>query len=111
MDNTVTRLRAKFKDPDSVQIRSSWTVVKPDPGGGKRNIYICGLVDGKNSYGAYPGAVRFVSHSIDWTDMFDTKSVTVEDPPDTATAHGVNMRSGFEKVYWDETCQRATNLT
>lgn len=108
MDNTVARLRAQFKDPDSVQIRASWTVVKPAPAGGTRNIYICGLVDGKNSFGAYPGAVRFVSHSIDWTDMFDTKSVTVEDPSDTATAHGVSMRSGFEKVYWDPNCETST---
>jgi len=113
MDNTATRLKVHFKDPDSVVIRSSRTIAKVDPESKGTVIHICGLVDGKNSFGAYPGAVRFVSRSVysKVTDTFDTYSVTVENPLETATAHRIDRRSGFEKVYWDPNCETDSKAT
>lgn len=107
MDNTATRLKEHFKDPDSVVIRSSRTIAKVDPESKGTVIHICGLVDGKNSFGAYPGAVRFVSRSVysKATDTFDTYAVTVENPQETSAARQVDRRSGFEKVYWDPNCE------
>lgn len=111
MDNTETRLRQQFKDPESVVIRSSRTISTVDPDSRDATIHICGTVDGKNSFGAYPGAVRFVSRSVSRSNTFDTYSVEVEDPRETEVAHSVDRRSGFEKVYWDPNCEVSSKST
>lgn len=105
MDNTTAKLKERFKDPESMVIKSSRTIATTGPGAGVTTIHICGLVDGKNSFGAYAGPVRFVSRSVATEDTFDTYSVDVEDPAKTAAARQVEMRSAFEKVMWDPNCE------
>lgn len=104
MSNTEQRLRGHLKDPDSMVIRSSYPVVRRSSGGSNEHIYICGLVDGKNSFGAYAGAVRFVSYSIQTKESLKTYSVEVEDPRQTNAAHEEAKRSDFERMYWDPNC-------
>lgn len=107
LENTEEELRKHLKDPDSMVIRSAYPVVRNNPGGSNKHIHICGLVDGKNSFGAYAGAVRFVSYSIQTPNSFETHSVEVEDPLKTSEAHDELKRSDFERMYWDPNCSSA----
>lgn len=101
-DNTVTRLKALMKDPDSLVIRSSYVVEMPEGDGS--TIGVCGIVDGKNSFGGFTGGSRFVSSSSRTPNTFDTNVVVMEDISQTETAHSVGMLSGFESVYWNAYC-------
>jgi hypothetical protein len=103
-DNTETKLKSMMKDPASTAIRSSQTFSTVDPKTGAKTIYICGVVDGKNSLGAYSGGTRFVSRSVSTVDTFDTYEVDLENPEDVSLARAANMPSAFEKVYWAPYC-------
>lgn len=109
-DNTVKALREKMKDPDSMVIRSSYVVEKAD-NKGNQFIYICGIVDGKNSFGGYGGGTRFASKSeySQSLDTFDTWSVQMDDPEQQRTADSVGMLSAFDSVYWNDWCVDATH--
>lgn len=106
-DNTVKALKQRMKDPDTMVIRSSYFVQKTDSDG-DNEIAMCGVVDGKNSFGGYTGGTRFVSISKDFKtgQTFDTYIVQLEDAStsDKATARQVHMLTGFEKVYWNGHC-------
>jgi hypothetical protein len=104
-DNTMKELRAKMKDPDSLVIKSSYFVHRLDSEGDEE-ILMCGILDGKNSFGGYTGGMRFTSRSVSSERLgtFDTYTVEMEDPEQKAAASTVNMLSAFEKVYWNEYC-------
>ncbi|MEN2980254.1 hypothetical protein P7L78_26385 [Tistrella bauzanensis] len=53
-DHTITKAREMMKDPDATQFRNVRIV--PYGAGGR---LACGEINGKNSYGAYTGFVRF----------------------------------------------------
>lgn len=104
-DNTIKTLKTKVKDPDSMIIRSSYVIEKTNPNG-DTEIFVCGIVDGKNSFGGYTGGTRFASRSVSNSSLhiFNTYSVEVEDESYRATAHSMNRLSPFEKIYWNEYC-------
>ena len=104
MDRTEQRLQAMMKDPGSTVIRSSQTFSRIDPATGNTIIHICGVVDGKNSFGAFSGGTRFVSRSVSSADTFDTYEVDLEPPEDVALALRANLPSPFEEVYWTPNC-------
>jgi len=108
LDNTETKLKSMMKDPASTAIRSSQTFSTVDSSTGAKTIYICGVVDGKNSFGAYSGGARFVSRSVSTADTFNTYEVNLEDPEDVSLARAANMPSAFEKVYWAPYCDART---
>jgi hypothetical protein len=62
-ENTLKALKAKMKDPESMAIRSSY-IVQRSKGDDSVEIFVCGIVDGKNSFGGYTGGVRFASRSV-----------------------------------------------
>lgn len=103
-DNTERELMSRMKDPDSLEIRTHFVITRVN--GNKSEIFICGQVDGKNSFGAYTGGTRFASRSTSNKDLgtFDTWSVQVEDEQETRKAREVNMLSSFEQVYWNDWC-------
>lgn len=109
LDDAEKNLRSKMKDPDSMVIRSYYVVEKRNEG--TLEISICGLVDGRNSFGAYSGAARFISRSSSNRQLkyFNTHMVELENPLETKEAHGVNMLSGFEYVYWNKYCVDASH--
>lgn len=107
MDRTERRLQAMMKDPGSTVIRSSQTFSRVDPETGDTIIYICGVVDGKNSFGAFSGGTRFVSRSVSRANSFDTYEVDLESPEDVALAQQANLPSPFEEVYWTPNCGAA----
>lgn len=106
-DNTIKALKAKMKDPDSMVVRSSYFVQTATPTG-DTEISMCGIADGRNSYGGYAGGTRFVSVSLDSksTNTFDTYIVQMDESSATERAESkqVKMLTGFEKVYWNGHC-------
>lgn len=108
LDNTETKLKSMMKDPASTAIKSAQTFSTVDTKTGVTTIHICGVVDGKNSFGAYSGGTRFVSRSVSTADTFDTYEVDLEDPKDVSLARAANMASAFEKVYWAPYCSAKT---
>jgi hypothetical protein len=106
MDNTIDKLRAQMKDPESMVIRSSYIVHHVEANGEEDVIAICGVVDAKNSFGGYTGGTRFVSRSASnrKSDTFDTHEVILEKPQEQREADSVHMLSGFDHVYWNPQC-------
>jgi hypothetical protein len=103
-DDVEKALRAQMKDPDSMVIRSSYVVKRQVELG--QEISICGFVDGRNSFGAYSGPVRFVSKSFSSRRLkvFETSMVKLENSSETKEAHEANMLSVFEDMYWNKYC-------
>ena len=93
-----------MKDPNSMVIRSSYVVERTS--GAITEISICGLVDGKNSFGMYTDSMRFASRSVSDKNLgtFDTYTVKLEKLSETAQAREVGMLSGFEEFYWNKFC-------
>jgi len=103
-DDAIKALKQKMKDPDSMVIRSSYVVTRNIEG--LDYIAVCGVVDGKNSFGVYAGGSRFVSistHSKEFK-IFETVITEIEDTAQTRDARSVNGSSGFEVAYWNEYC-------
>ena len=109
-ENTEKALKERMKDPGSMVIRSSYVVQKADEKGNE-SIYVCGIVDGKNSFGGYAGGTRFASWSSHSKSLgtFDTISVQMENPEHQRAAQEVGWLSGFDKVYWNEWCVDANH--
>ena len=110
-DNTEKALKERMKDPSSMAIRSSYVVQKTDEKGNE-SIYVCGVVDGKNSFGGYAGGTRFASWSSHSKSLgtFDTISVQMEDPEQQREAEKTGwLLSGFDEVYWNEWCVDANH--
>lgn len=104
-DDVQKRLRMHMKDPESMVIRSSYVVTR-QKGPTTTEISICGIVDGKNSFGGYTGGQRFASRSVHDSQYktFDTYSVEVEDPQQKSKSDSLGLLSAFERVYWNELC-------
>jgi hypothetical protein len=111
-DNTDKALKNMMKDPDSMVIRSSY-VLKKEKSPGEVEISICGIVDGRNSFGGYSGGTRFVSVSNDNRkfNTFDTIYVKVENksPSEIESIHKMKLLTSFEKVYWNDSCVDAAH--
>ncbi len=105
-DNTIKALKEKMKDPDSMAIRSSFVIRRTDERNGSEEIFICGIVDGRNSFGGYAGGTRFASRSVFSKALgtFDTYSVEIEDWKDKEMATQAKMQSSFEKFHWNKWC-------
>lgn len=109
-DNTIKELRTKMKDPASMVIRESFFVHKINESGDEE-ISMCGIVDGKNSFGGYTGGTRFASKSVSYKTLgaFNTDFVEIEDVSKKAVASRVKRLSSFEAVYWNGHCVDATH--
>ncbi|HDR2471461.1 TPA: hypothetical protein ROG05_000126 [Enterobacter soli] len=54
------KISSMMKDPDSVKFESSKFYQRGDSSGGVLTGYVCGYVNGKNSFGAYSGRQSFI---------------------------------------------------
>ncbi|WP_338725031.1 hypothetical protein [Pseudomonas juntendi] len=108
-DDVEKALRAQMKDPDSMVIHSSYVVQRQTELG--LEISICGFVDGRNSFGAYSGPVRFASRSLSNRELqiFDTSMVKLKNPLEAKQSHDINMLSAFEAIYWNKYCVDAAH--
>ncbi len=105
MENTTARLRSLLKDPESMKIRASYIVFKSNDRG-STDVSVCGVVDGKNSFGGYTGGTKFVSVST-WTkdpDTFSTWIVELEDATEAQRSKDAGRLSPFDSVYWNSHC-------
>jgi hypothetical protein len=109
-DNTMQKLKLQMKDFNSMVIRSSY-IVQRTTETGSTEIYVCGVVDGKNSFGGFTGGSRFASRSVSNKSLgtFDTYLVEVEDEAMKSKARAVKKLSPFESVYWNNYCVDSTH--
>lgn len=105
LDITKQKLQAMMKDPESMKIISSFTLQK-EVDEDTTEIAICGIVDGKNSFGVYQGGQMFASlfHRSKKSQTFSNVFVQIEDPVMQEKAHRINNLSPFESVYWNVHC-------
>ncbi|MDE2257365.1 MAG: hypothetical protein KGK05_06340 [Xanthomonadaceae bacterium] len=110
--HTEEQLRTKMKDPDSMQIRSYYFVRRVDAKG-ETEINMCGIVDGKNSFGAYTGGTPFASQSKTdrATGTFDTVLVEMEDQDEAKrqALAKIHMPTAFQGLFWDKWCVDAVH--
>ncbi|EFI60726.1 MULTISPECIES: hypothetical protein [Comamonas] len=87
----------KLKDPDSAKFGKTFIVRKPANELGISEVVACGTIDGKNSFGAYTGGVRFVVRGLQGGDLLDISIMELDDPTESKP-------TTFEKVYWNAYC-------
>lgn len=86
-------VKAKLKDPASARFNKSYFVVDTERSGdGFTWGHVCGVVEGKNSFGAYADPQRFVATAIVGDGVLDVSNIQME-------GHGVAAQA-FLKVYW-----------
>ncbi|MFV1944152.1 hypothetical protein VPH49_25520 [Pseudomonas luteola] len=91
-----------LKDPSSARFGEAYYVQDKDLNGFKTG-HVCGYVNGKNSFGAYTGEVRFVASVVMGDNLLDISNVQIEQagaersPDDGFTP--------FESVYWKPSCE------
>ncbi|MBE2242467.1 MAG: hypothetical protein IAE86_06915 [Burkholderiaceae bacterium] len=109
--NAEAAVKQRLKDPDSAKFSGVFLVRQPAQSD-ISHVHICGVVDGKNSFGAMTGGTRFVVVALQGQNLFDISNLQIEGPDRSAT---VDSRSGgqpttvFEKVYWNAYCVDATH--
>lgn len=86
VDRFKTSLTARFKDPSSAQFRNvvAYGFTKPY----FKLSYLCGEVNGKNSYGAYNGFKRFFMIGIETPVIEDEKNTNIIDTMWPTTCKG-----------------------
>lgn len=88
-----------MKDPESAKFSDVFVVFITEKGKYPAKIGVCGMVNGKNSFGAYAGASRFAS------------TVFMSSAKDAAAIGGIESlmeASTFQEVYWNRTCVQET---
>lgn len=102
----------QLKDPDSVKFRDIFVVAKPTDIKDIFSVAVCGVVDGKNSFGAFTGGQRFVAKMVtDKSGNGSVKDLQIEDDK-RATVDSLrtkNKTTVFEKIYWNDYCVDATH--
>lgn len=104
---------SQLKDPDSAKFEKSFVVRKEADSSGFYRLSACGVVNGKNSYGAYSGGSRFVVWGSQGPGTQDVTSVVIENPFERTATVG-SRETGkpetvFEKVSWNAHCVDATH--
>lgn len=92
-DDTIKKLAARMKDPASMVIRSSYFIEVNK--GDYTEINLCGIVDAKNSFGAYTGGTRFVSVSHSTKDTFDNFLVELDSSTESDRARAKECRNAY----------------
>lgn len=103
---------ARMKDPDSAKFHSQFLIRLPVDKNGFQTIYVCGIVDGKNSFGAFTGGTRFVVAQSEGRNTFTTTDVQIEDSDRRATVDSADKpqkETIFEAVYWNKQCVDAAH--
>ncbi len=109
--SALKELKTRMKDPDSAVIRSSFIVRRPDSKFHHiEEVNVCGVVDGKNSYGGYTGGTLFVAigYLVVQEKQFFTITVALESLQEKRRAESVGTPSPFERVYWNVYCVDGT---
>lgn len=103
---------ARMKDPDSAKFSAQFLIRSPVDKNGFQQIAVCGVVDGKNSFGALTGGTRFVVLQSEGRNTFTTESVQIEDADRRATVDSVDKpqkETIFESIHWNRYCVDAAH--
>ncbi|MEI7250286.1 hypothetical protein [Pectobacterium versatile] len=98
--NAKISVAERLKDPESAKFSDLYIIR------GERDVAVCGSVNGKNSFGAYTGSVRFVV-SVQEDKFVITGGVLEDDESRRATVASNNTgnpESVFEKIFWNALC-------
>lgn len=96
-DFVKTAVSRQLKDPDSAKFGPIAVRIEPKEDG-LSSLIACGTVNGKNSFGAYAGDVRFVAQGSVVLDQRTIYSVHIEE----GTPSGSRA---FEQVVWLKYCE------
>ena len=104
---------SSLKDPDSAKFDRTYVIRKETDDRGFSRLAACGVVNGKNSYGAYSGGARFVVWGSQGPNSQNLTSVNIENPFErAATAESRStgkFETIFEKISWNAYCVDATH--
>lgn len=105
-ENSISNL---LKDPSSAQFSDEFLVENLPDDSGYQNINVCGLVNGKNSFGAFSGSTRFVvalvvNRSQNILEATDSELDDGNDQATLSTENQENKETVFEQVYWNKMC-------
>lgn len=98
-----------LKDPDSAKFSDVYTVEEKSTDPKIRSIAVCGLVNAKNSFGAYAGPTRFVvlQMFVPSMNVQDTSFSLLESSDRRATVASQQtgkLETVFEAVTWNKYC-------
>lgn len=96
-------ISAKLKDPGSAKFSDVFLVEANAPAPETRYVAVCGTVDGKNSFGAYSGATRFVVLKSFGLGQFKTEGTVFAEIEDVSSSSSANA---FTQVYWSKYCEK-----
>lgn len=91
-----------LKDPESARFTGSYFLENPSAGDGYTSGHVCGVVNGKNSFGAYAGGKRYVATAFFGKGVLDVSNVQIESGSSASVTPG--GPTPFESVYWNPGC-------
>lgn len=107
------QVSARLKDPDSAIFAGVFVIRESAKDGGiGQSVSACGIVDGKNSYGAHTGGARFVAHGLQGKNLLHFSIVELDDGNRRATVGSRDTSQPetiFEAVYWNKYCVDAAH--
>jgi hypothetical protein len=106
-------IKQRLKDPDSSRFGDIYVVERNPDSNGIKNICVCGVVDGRNSFNAYTGGSRFVV-SLMSSGSQNTPAIAfaeIEDGSKKAVPRRINeeLATKFEHIYWNTSCVDASH--
>lgn len=113
--NAEKHVSGMLKDPESARFSGLYLV----PGAvrdGMQDVAVCGVVNAKNSFGAYAGGERFVAYAykgdIGGSKLLGISHAYLEGSnrvATAATADSANKATIFEELHWNKACVDATH--
>ena len=113
--NAEKYVSAMLKDPESAQFTELYLV----PGAvqeGMQDVAICGLVNAKNSFGAYGGNERFVAYgykgTVGGSKLLGISRAYLEGADRRSTVGTMdapNKATIFEEIHWNKACADETH--
>ena len=104
----------RLKDPPSARFPVDPFIVRNQRKDGLELVAVCGMIDGKNGFGAYSGGTRFVAWNVVGKNEDSTAPYQVEmdDGDGRATAASQYTEyptTSFEDVHWNKSCVDAVH--
>lgn len=96
-----------LKDPESARFRGIFLIPNEEKDGILQDIAICGVVDGKNSFGAYTGGQRFVAYGYRGDGILGVHRAYLEgqDRRPTPETYDTEIKETiFESIHWNAVC-------
>jgi hypothetical protein len=102
-------VQSVLKDPDSAEFSDEFIVRTAPDSNGLQTVSVCGLVNSKNSFGAYTGPERFVVNfiAVGSDGAINEPPFVYLDEGDLTEAYATPetpQPTNFEALYWNKSC-------